>query len=154
MNIDDVINTGDPREIKRAVAVKMSIAGFSRPDIGEILSVTPAFVSKWKSIYYESGAEALLLSYKGSAGYLEKEERIEIIDYIKQKDSIDINEMILHIEKTYNVKYSSLKSYYELLHEAGLNWKKTEKSNPKKDESLVSAKREEIKKNFWRKPTT
>lgn len=106
MKLDDIINTGDPREIKRAVAVKMSIAGYSRADIAEILSITPEFVSKRKAVYIYKGTESPLLSY------------------------------------------------YELLHEAGPSREKTEKSNPEKDESVVSAKREEIKKNYRRKRMT
>lgn len=154
MTLNDLIDNGDPREIKRALAVKMAVSGYSYSAIGELLSIVPSFVTKWKTAYYESGTEGLFLAHKGSESYLTKEERAEINDYIKSKDSIEINELISYIEDKYEVKYSSLKSYYDLLHEAGMSWKKTEKSNPKKDESAVLEKREEIKKNFWIKRTT
>ena len=149
MNIDELIDKGDPREIKRAIAVKMSLAGHSRADISEILNITPEFVSKWKAIYLEKGANSLRLSYKGSYGYLSKEDRMEIIQYIKENNSIRMTELISCIKENYKVEYSSQKSYYDLLHEAGMSWKKTEKCNPKKDEQAVLLKRDEIKKNFW-----
>ncbi len=149
MTIDELIDKGDPREIKRAIAVKMSLAGHSRADISEILNITPEFVSKWKAIYLEKGADALRLSYKGSYGYLSKEDRMEVIQYVKENKSIRLAELISYIKENYKVEYSSLKSYYDLLHEAGMSWKKTEKCNPKKDEQAVLLKRDEIKKNFW-----
>lgn len=45
---------------------------------------------------------------------------------------------------TYQVVYKSKQSYYDLLKEGGLSWKKTEKVNPKRDEAVVEKKREEI----------
>ena len=42
--------------------------------------------------------------------------------------------------------YESKQSYYDLLHEGRMSWKKTEKMNPKREESEVVPRREEIKK--------
>ena len=40
MTLEDLINSGDPREIKRALSVKMFLYGSSRTYISEILDVT------------------------------------------------------------------------------------------------------------------
>jgi len=42
------------------------------------------------------------------------------------------------------VVYKSKESYYQLLKEGGLSWKRSEKVNPKRDEEKVEQKREEI----------
>ena len=43
-------------------------------------------------------------------------------------------------------EYRSKQSYYALLHAARQSYHRTQKSNPKRDEALVQARREEIKK--------
>jgi transposase len=42
--------------------------------------------------------------------------------------------------------YKSQQSYYDLMNEAGLSWKKTQKTNPKKDDEQVFERREWLKK--------
>jgi DDE superfamily endonuclease len=44
------------------------------------------------------------------------------------------------------VVYQSQQSYYELMHAAGLSYHKSEKVNPKRDETLVQERREALKK--------
>ena len=80
MTLDDIINSGDPREIKRALAVKMFEHGADRQYISMILTVSESYVSKWNSIYRKSGAEGLLLGYIGSEGYLDEFDRYDIIN--------------------------------------------------------------------------
>ena len=43
--------------------------------------------------------------------------------------------------KQYNVVFDRLQSYYNLLKEAGITWKKTQKINSAKNEELVEAKK-------------
>lgn len=148
MTLDDLINTGEPREIKRALAVKMFMHGSGREYISTILSVTQAYVTKWNVIYRNSGASGLRLGYIGSEGYLDDYERSEIIQYINSKDSITLEYLCKYIKENYGVTYASRQSYYNLLHDAEMSWKKTEKSNPKRDEEVVLEKREEIKKKL------
>ena len=45
-----------------------------------------------------------------------------------------------HIEEHYEVVFESNQSYYELFAQAGITWKKTQRSNPKKDPELVEKK--------------
>ena len=57
-----------------------------------------------------------------------------------------MKEIVEYIKNKYNVIYKSQQSYYDLLTDAGLSWKKTQKDNPKKDEEKVIERREWIKK--------
>ncbi|WP_445242985.1 winged helix-turn-helix domain-containing protein [Microcoleus sp. N3A4] len=50
------------------------------------------------------------------------------------------------IEDKYDVRFKSNQSYYTLLDEAKVSWKKTQKSNQKKNDELVKTKKIEIEK--------
>jgi putative transposase len=50
-----------------------------------------------------------------------------------------------YLESEYGVLYKSKQSYYDLLHEGGINWKKNENVNPERDEEKVAAQRKIIK---------
>ena len=51
-----------------------------------------------------------------------------------------------YVEERYGVVYHSKQSYYELLDAEGMSYHRSEKHNPKRDEALILARREEIKK--------
>ena len=148
MTLDDIINSGDPREIKRALAVKMFEHGSNRSYISTILSVTESYVSKWNNIYRKTGDEGLLLGYIGSQSYIDEFDRCDILKYIKTKETITTDELAAYIKENFGVTYCSKQSYYDLLHEARMSWKKTEKVNPKRNEAAVLEKREEIKQKL------
>jgi len=74
---------------------------------------------------------------------LSEAERQEIIDWLKTKDYWDFDELITHIEVNYDVICQSKQSYYDLLAEAGVTWKKSQKVNPKSEPEVV--KKEEIR---------
>ena len=129
----ELIDTGKPLEIKRAVAVRMSMQGYSRQEIAELLDVSKQFIDKWKAIYLEEGAESLKLNYRGSQGYLSPDQRQAIIDYIQSHGAISVDELHTHIKSTYGVEYKTPKSCIELIREANLSYKKTQKVNLKMD---------------------
>jgi len=145
--LQTIIDTGDPREIKRSIAVRLFLLGVAIKIITETLGVSAKFVSKWRLIYERAGAEALLLQYSGSESYLETEEREEVINFISGHYTISLETLIEHIETQYGVIYKSKQSYYDLLTAGRMSWHKTQKSNPKRDAKLIADKREEIKKN-------
>jgi putative transposase len=145
--LQTIINTGDPREIKRAIAVKMHLSGIETLKIAETLGVSEQFVSKWKLIHEKEGAEALLLQYEGSESFLNQNQRTEVVKFLSEFKSIRFEEVVYHLENKYGVIYKSKQSYYDLLKESRISWHKTKKANPKKDEKLIASKREEIKKN-------
>ena len=132
-----IASNPDPRELKRALAVRMMIEGLSRTQIQTLLGVSLPFISKWKVHFALGGVEALRLAHRGSEGYLKLEEREEIIEWIKNQNSWSLPELENHIECNYNVCFKSKQSYYELYKEAGISWKKSQKRNPKRNEEIV-----------------
>jgi transposase len=130
----------DPRELKRALAVQMVLQDYTYFKIRDILQVSVGFISKWKQQFQEQGVAGLSLKYQGSTGYLEAGQRQAVIDWLEQKNYWHLSELQQHIEDKYEVVFASKQSYYELLKAAGISWKKTQKSNPKKDSVLVEKK--------------
>jgi transposase len=141
--------TKDGRELKRALSAKMKESGLSGTTISELLQVSPQFVSKWQQVYEAEGVERLYLRYKGSRGYLSKEEEESILSWIRDHSTLTVEDLITYVEETYGVLYQSRQSYYVLLRAGGLSYHKTEKVNPQRDELQVLAQQELVKKN-WR----
>jgi len=137
-------NNPEPRELKRALAVQMLCQGLKPAKIGKILGVSAAFISKYKGIYALEGVEGLKLKHKGSQGYLSKGDRAQVIEWLKSQTQITVSELENHLEDSYGIKFRSQRSYYILLKEAELSWKKSQKKNPKRNEELVEAKHREI----------
>ena len=118
----------DSRELKRALVIQMLLKGLKPKMIQEILAVSAAFISKWKTCYASEGLEGLKLKYKGSTGYLSNCDRQEIIQWLKTQKQLKLEKLENYIEDHYGVKFCSKKSYYRLLTEAGMSWKNTQKS--------------------------
>ena len=143
--LEEFINQAeDPRELKRALAVRMTIEGMKGTEIQKILGVSAGFVSKWKIEFALKGVEGLRLRYKGYEGHLSPEARAEIVEWLKGKDYWSLEELKSHIEEKYNVRFKSNQSYYSFFHVAGISWKKTQKVNPKKDPERVEQRKKEI----------
>ena len=52
LKLEELIKTSkEPRELKRALAVKMIMSGLKVKEIEGILQVSDSFISKWKLIY-------------------------------------------------------------------------------------------------------
>jgi transposase len=83
----------------------------------------------------------LRLKYQGSKAYLSSQQKQEVIQWLQQKDYWQLSELKTQIEVGYGVVFASLQSYYSLFAEAGISWKKTQKSNPRKNQELVSQKK-------------
>jgi putative transposase len=148
--LDEIIEKSkEVREVKRALAVKMVLGGMPGKQVAETLKVSEQFISKWKGVFEREGAEGLRLAYQGSLGFLTKEQREEVIEWIKAKGTISLEPLISHLARVYEVSYGSKQSLYELLNEAGMSWHKSEKVNPKRDKALVMERRESIKKSYW-----
>jgi transposase len=150
-DLDEIINEAkDVREVKRAVSVKMSVQGFSPVQISQVLNVSLQFVSKWKGLYETGGGAALRLGYRGSESYLPDEQRRAILEWIGARETVSVEALRDYIEEQYGVVYRSKQSYYEFLEAGGMSYHRSEKDNPKRDETQGLARREEIKKN-WRR---
>ena len=146
-DLEKIINSG-PLKLKRALAVKMIKSNYTIDEICELLVVKKSFVEKWRAIYNREGVKSLEPKYKGSKGFLD-EAQLEVVNsFIKTKNTCSLEELIVYIKDNYGFSYKSKQSYYDILTNAGMSWKKTEKINPKKNDELVATKKEEIKKNF------
>lgn len=131
----------DPRELKRAIAVQMWNKGYKHQDIQDSLSVSSGFISKWTQRYKNQGITSLKLAHRGSVGYLAPEQHAAVIQWLEAKEAWHLAELQIYLEDEYGVVFKSKQSYYNLLSEAGLSWKKTQKRNPKADPDLVKKKR-------------
>jgi putative transposase len=124
--------TRDTREYRRAVAVQMAHQGIDYDAIAAVLQVSKAFISKWKGVYAEHGVAGLRMGYHGSAGYLTTTQRDQTIAWLREQKSWSVPALHTYLQDTFQVEYQSLQSYYDLLHAAGLSWKKAQATNPKK----------------------
>lgn len=134
-------NNPDPRELKRALAVKMVEQNYGYAQISELLGVSLSFISNYRQQFLNNGIEGLKLKYQGSKGYLSNLQKQKIINWLQQKNYWQLSELQTQIEVEYGVVFASLQSYYSLFAEADISWKKTQKSNPRKNPELVSQKK-------------
>lgn len=143
--LESFIKSGiDARELKRAIAVRMAVEGKFYHEISKILGVSEFFVGHWKKQFQTKGIEGIKLGHKGSKGYLTALQKTEVIEWLKNKEYWNLDELVTYVEREFGVIYKSKQSYYELFERAKISWKKTQKINPKFDEELVKKKTEEI----------
>ncbi len=95
-------------------------------------------------MFEAEGIEGIRLGYRGAKSYLTPEQRVEVITWLRTRDYWNIDELFSYLDEHYQVIYKSKQSYYQLLSEAKIGWKKSQKSNPSHDPELVKKKREEI----------
>jgi len=81
------------KELKRGLVVKLTLEGYTYNAIKEILIVSIGFISKWKTAFEFGGIKALELQYKGSTGYLNREEKEEAVEWIINQEAWDISEL-------------------------------------------------------------
>jgi transposase len=79
-------------------------------------------------------------------GYLTPASKAQVIAWIQQQDQWSVTAVRLHLWHTYGVQYKSRQSYYALLAEARMSWKKTQGTHPKADPEAIAETREQIKK--------
>ena len=61
--LDEWIKTNpDSRELKRALAVKLTLQGWTYKAIGAILNVSTSFVGKWRNQFKQRGLAGLKLT--------------------------------------------------------------------------------------------
>jgi putative transposase len=138
--------TTNSQELKRALAVKNTLVGRPWEEVARELGVRRAVICKWRSRYKKQGAAGLRMGYHGSRGYLSPAERQRVIAWIQEQEHWQVSAVQQEVEATYGVRYRSKQSYYALLAEARLSWKKTQKRNPQAEPDQVLAKRAEIQK--------
>lgn len=138
----------DSRELKRALAVKMSLEGLPLKAVAKNLNLSFQFVWKWKQVYTHKGIEALNLGYQGAVSYLKEKARRQIKQWLQGQENITVKELEEYILKRYNVHYKSRQSYYTILRESDLSFKKSQKTNPKRQARQIANIRYRLKKTF------
>jgi len=131
----------DSREYRRALAVKLALLGYRYEAICEMLDVTIGFVSQSKKAYETHGTAGLTLKYQGTQPYLSASERQGVIDWLKNEQEWLVEHLQEHIQTTYDVVFQSRQSYYQLLADAEITYKRAQRSNPKNDPEQVAAKK-------------
>lgn len=139
-----IASNPDARELKRALAVHMTLRGYIHEEICKILQVSSGFISKWKQVFLVEGVAGLKLAYRGSTGYLTPEEKEKVIKWLQSKSSWSLNELECYLIEEFDVIFAAKSSYYDLFHEAGIHWKKSQIINPRKDPEKVAQKKKEI----------
>ena len=151
-DVNELINTTrESRELKRALAVKNTLAGRPWKEVAEELGVCESFIGKWRHIYDSQGIEGLKLGYQGSSGYVTPEAKADVMAWLQTPEHWNIGSLRRYLQRQYGVEYQSRQSYYALLHEAKFSWKKSQKRNPKSDPEQVTITRETISKKRRRR---
>jgi putative transposase len=135
----------DSREYRRALAAKLALQGYKVEFIADLLNISPGFVSKAKKAYETDGVAGLRLHYQGSQPYLSADEHEAVITWLKAQKAWSVEQLRQHIETTYDIVFQSPQSYYQLLDDAGISYKKAQSTNPKSDPKSVAAKKKKYR---------
>jgi putative transposase len=139
----------DSRVVKKALAVKLVYQGYSYAAVTSIVEVSMGAITLWKQTYEAEGVEGLRPKHKGRKAYLSASQKEEVLGWLQQKPIWELSEVEHHLAEKYDVAYESKQSYYDLMNEAGLSWKKTSAVNPKKNPEEVAAKKSKLSAG-WR----
>ena len=137
----------DSREYRRALAVKLALLGYRYESICEMLDVTIGFISHAKKAYEAHGVAGLALKYQGTQPYLSTVQRQAVIDWLKSEQEWSVERLHDHIQTTYDIVFQSRQSYYQLLADAEITYKRAQRSNPKTDPEQVAAKKKRSSSN-------
>jgi len=67
-------------------------------------------VGYWKKIFKTKGIEGIKLGYKGSPGYLTEEQTAEIVEWLKNKECWNLDDLVTYVEQELGVSYKSKQS--------------------------------------------
>ena len=115
------------REKKNAYkinAVLLLAKGWTYPQIEEALLLDERTVRRYKDIYIEQGIDGLFVdNYKGSQGYLSKEQKKELTAHLEEHIYLKSSEIVDYIKKKFQVVYTP-EGLVPLLHKLGFGYKK------------------------------
>lgn len=132
------------KEMRRALAVKLTIEGYKYRQISKILEVSVGFITKWNQAFKCGGLSALKSSYQGGKGYLNQVEIRGVIEWLIEQKAWDISDLEVDLIEKHDVVFQSRQSYYQLLKEARITWQKGEQTNPRQDPEAISKKNEKL----------
>jgi putative transposase len=156
-DLDELIaKSNRTAEVFRALAVKNDLAGMARGQIALLLDRSVSFVSKWRLIHDQYGADGLVSLHQGGGprALLSEADKQAVYRYIRSRPQMGVTELRVYLQARYGVSYRSNRSYHTLLRQAGLSYHKSQKTNAKHDPALVRQRRKIIKKNSGRSTRT
>ena len=118
----------DAIELNQAIAVRRALSGNIYHEISNILGVSNFFIGYWKKQFKTKGIAGIKLGHKGSKGYLTALQNTEVIEWLKNKEYWNLDELVIYLEQEFGVIYKSKQSYYELFDLAKISWKKNSKN--------------------------
>ncbi|MBI1307094.1 MAG: IS630 family transposase [Bacteroidetes bacterium] len=128
----------DSKKKDRIKCILMLDRGYSIREISECLLISDESINNWKKLYQVDGIDALLSdNYKGGTSLLSVAMEQELTGHLEEHLYVHSSDIIQHIEKKYNVRYST-SGVKDLLHRLGFTWKK-----PKHVPGKADAKRQE-----------
>lgn len=114
----------DKRLADRIKAVLMLNSGFTYDEIVKALLLDEGTLRRYFKTFQKRGVEGLLeLHYIGRKGRLTLFEELTLKNYLRDNTKRTVKEVVLFIEKTYEVKYSIIGAT-KLLHRLGFSYKK------------------------------
>jgi putative transposase len=131
----------DSREYRRALAVTMALQGYMVEFVADILQVSPGFVSQAKKAYQTAGVAGFQLEYLGNQPYLAEDERQAVISWIQAQTEWFIAQIAQYIEETHGIVFQSQQSYYQLLSEAKISYKRAQSVHKHGNSERIAAKK-------------
>ncbi len=109
---------------QRANALLLLNKGMSYNEVADVLYLNEATVRGWYQSYHIQGFDKLMsFGWKGSQGYLTDCQQSELSTYLEKNWHGDSAQVITHIKKTYDVKYTP-SGCTKLLHKLGFEYRK------------------------------
>jgi transposase len=116
--------TRDKWAADRMKALIALASGWTLEEISEILLLDTETLRNYIKLYQKGGVEELTRRhYKGSVGKLSEIEREELKAHLSEVTYLSVASIRLHIEKTYQVKYT-VSGLTDMLHQSGFVYKK------------------------------
>ena len=72
--------------------------------------VSEFFVGDCLHIFKTQGIEGIKLGYKGSPGYLTEEQTAEVVEWLKNKECWNLDDLVTYVEQELGVSYKSKQS--------------------------------------------
>lgn len=101
----------DSRAYRRGLALTWVLQGYAYATIGDLLDVTPGFISQVKTADETEGIDGLRLNYQGTRPYWTEEQRHATVSWLKTQQSWSVEQLRAYLETTYDVVYKSTHSY-------------------------------------------
>ena len=83
----------------RAIAVRVALSGKLYYEISKMLGVSEFFVGYWKKIFKTQGISGIKQGYKGSQGYLTERQTQVVVEWLKNKESWNLDELVTYVEQ-------------------------------------------------------